>query len=532
MSALSDWTTLLPDAAAMRAVDRWAIEQQGVPGLQLMERAGEGVVRVLERLAPDAPVTVLCGKGNNGGDGLVVARLLREQGRHVAVVCCAPPEELSGDARANLDRLPDPPVLRLDGTPWEGPVAYAGAAEPRDLFPRGVVAVDALLGTGFKGEPHGVIAEAIEALGRSGAPTVSVDVPSGVDASTGQAGGAVVSAIATATFHAPKPGLWINPGKAHAGEIVVVDIGIPRGAPLDAEIGLIDAELLAAVPRRSALSTKFDSGQVLVAGGSAGLTGAPQMAARGAMRAGAGYVTVCVPASLQPVLAAAGIPEMMTRAQSEDGAGSFAPGAASEVLQALRPGGAIALGPGLGRSEGAQEFARALAAGAQAPLLIDADGLNAHAGRLGGLASRSHPTVLTPHAGELARLLEVSSAEVSARRLEHARAAAAASGAVVVLKGDDTLVAAPGGEVAVSRGASPALATAGTGDVLSGVVAALLAQGLGALQAAAAGVWLHAQAGRIAAERVGWVQSVIASDVIEALPAAAAAGAREGGRHV
>lgn len=509
----------------MRALDRWAIDDEGVPGLELMERAGEAVAREVERLCDEAPVTVLCGKGNNGGDGFVVARLLRERGRHVAVVSVAPPEELSGDARTNLERLSGPPVLRLDGTPWEGPVAGPAAAEHRDVLPPGGLAVDALLGTGFSGAPHGAVADAIVAICRCGDPVLSVDVPSGVDASSGEVQGPAVSAAATVSFHAGKPGLWVNPGKAHAGRVVVADIGIPRGAPVQAQAGLIDAAVLAGIPRRGPLSTKFDSGQVLVAGGSPGLTGAPAMAARGAMRAGAGYVMVCVPAPLQPILACAGIAEMMTLALAADDAGSLSAQSVAGVLDALRPRSAVVLGPGLGRGGGAGEFARALAAAAPSPLLIDADGLNAHAGRLADLAGRSAPTVLTPHAGELARLLEISSEEVSARRLAHVRAAAALARAVVVLKGDDTLVCSPEGMVAVSRGDAPALATAGTGDVLGGVIGALLAQGLGPFEAAAAGVWLHCRAGRLAAERVGWAQSVIAGDVIEALPAAAAAGA-------
>jgi hydroxyethylthiazole kinase-like uncharacterized protein yjeF len=501
---LPPWLVPLPDAVTMRAIDRWAIDEQGVPGLELMERAGAGVARAVERLDADGPVTVVCGKGNNGGDGLVVARLLRDSGRPVTVVCVAPAEQYTGDARANLERLPGEPPAPLG----RGPLARA-------------TIVDAVLGTGFQGEPHGAVAEAIDAVNATGARVVSVDVPSGVDASTGVVIGTAVRATATVTFHAAKPGLWIRPGKAHAGEVHVIDIGIPRGAPGGASVGLIAASVLEQLPRRAAPSTKFTSGHVLVAGGSRGLTGAPRMAAEASMRAGAGYVTVCVPASLQGALAGAGTPEMMTRALPDEDGALLADGV-GEVLEASARGGALALGPGLGRSSGAFAFARELAREAEVALVLDADGLNAHAGALAELTGRRAPTVLTPHAGELGRLLALDSAEIERERLRYARMAAAQAGAVIVLKGDDTLIADPDGTVAVSAGDSPALATAGTGDVLTGVIAALLAQGLDAFAAAAAGVWLHALAGREAARRLGAPEGVIATDVIAALPSARA----------
>jgi ADP-dependent NAD(P)H-hydrate dehydratase / NAD(P)H-hydrate epimerase len=509
VAQLADWLTPLPDAEAMRAVDRWAIEQQGVPGLELMERAGEGVAREVSRRVPDGLATVLCGKGNNGGDGLVVARLLRESGREVAVVCVAPPEEYRGDAAENLKRLPGKTPLALED------------AAAREAIAHAAVIVDALLGTGFAGEPHGPAAQAIDAINDAAAPVVAVDVPSGVDASSGVVAGAAVSAAATVTFHAAKPGLWIMPGKAHAGTVETIEIGVPRGAALEARIGLISASVCELLPKRAGDTTKFASGQVVIAGGSRGLTGAPRMASHASMRAGAGYVIACVPASLQDVLAAAATPELMTRGLAEQD-GSLAPAAVEEVIQNIRPDGALALGPGLGRSDGAVAFARMLAGGAHAPLVLDADGLNAHAGRLLALRARQAPTVLTPHAGELGRLLELDSKEIERERLRHVRAAAEQAGAIVVLKGDDTLVATPSGEVAVSRGGSPALATAGTGDVLTGVIAALLAQRVDPFTAAAAGVWLHAEAGREAARRQGAAEGVIAGDVIDALPAARA----------
>jgi hydroxyethylthiazole kinase-like uncharacterized protein yjeF len=393
--------------------------------------------------------------------------------------------------------------------------------EAGDVFAGATVIVDALLGTGFQGEPRGAVAGAIDAIGRAGAPVVSVDVPSGVDASTGVICGAAVRASVTVTFHADKPGLWIHPGKAHAGAVQTLDIGIPRGAPGATSIGLITARVREQLPRRGAASNKFVSGHVVVVGGSRGLTGAPRMAAEASMRTGAGYVTACIPESLQGIFAAGGTPEIMTRGLPGE-AGALTIDGVTEALAATARSGALALGPGLGRDPQSFELARALTDRAEVALVLDADGLNAHAGRLGDLARRRAPTVLTPHAGELARLLELDSSEIESERLRHVRVAAERSGAVVALKGDDTLIADPDGRVAVSQGGSPALATAGTGDVLTGVISALLAQGLDAFLAAAAGVWLHAQAGRVAARQVGAAEGVIASDVIASLPAARA----------
>jgi hydroxyethylthiazole kinase-like uncharacterized protein yjeF len=342
-------------------------------------------------------------------------------------------------------------------------------------------------------------------------------VPSGVDASTGEISGVAVHAVATATFAAAKPGLWINPGKARAGAIRVVDIGIPPGAPVaPPDVGLIhDVSVLALVPRRRPGWTKFDSGHVLVAGGARGLSGAPCLASEAAQRAGAGYVTACVPASLETIFEVR-LLEVMTRGLP-DHEGAHTEAGVEQVLELAKRGGALVAGPGVGRTDGAVAFIRRLVRDADVPVLLDADGLNAHAGELAALASRSAPTVLTPHEGELGRLLGIDSDAVKAQRLHHVREAARAADAVVVLKGDDSLVAEPGGMVAVSPGASAALATAGTGDVLSGVIAAILARGVDPFAAACAGVRLHARAGVHAAGERG-VDGVIARDVIEALP--------------
>ncbi len=505
---LPDWLDPLPDAEQQRGLDRWAIDELGMPGLELMERAGAGLAEVVQRRAPIGEIVVVCGKGNNGGDGLVCARLLRRLGRASRVLLIGSTDELHGDARANYERLEGEPPEAFD------PIALAGAA----------AIVDAILGTGFSGEAHDPAAAAIDAINASGARVVvACDVPSGVDASTGEVHGPAVRADATVTFHAAKPGLWIAPGKGYAGDVEVIDIGIPQGGPADPQIGLISARVTHRVPRRGRESTKFAAGSVLVCGGSLGLTGAPSMASEAAMRAGAGYVTAFVPASLNPIFESRLLEPMTVPLPDDDG--SLTPAGADAVLEHVERSDALVLGPGIGRTDGAFELARRLARDATLPLLLDADGLNAHAGRLESLAQRSAPAVLTPHAGELARLIESDSGAIEARRLQSVRVAASAAQTIVVLKGDDTLVAHPDGRVGVSRGGAPALATAGSGDVLSGVTGAYLAKRMDPFEAACAAVLVHAEAGRHAAQRIG-PEGVIASDVIDALPHALTAALR------
>ena len=517
--SLPGWVDPVFDAEEMRAADRFAIEERGVPSIELMERAGEGLARATAEVADAAgtgvrggPVRVVIGKGNNGGDGLVAARVLREEGRAGDVLSVAPVDELEGDPRTNLERLPGPaPAPFEDGRGLDGSAAV----------------VDALFGTGFSGAPREPVAGAIARINSQPAPVVACDVPSGVDAASGEVEGEAVRARATATFHGPKVGLHVAPGAFCAGEVRTIDIGIPRDAPAPQGAGLIAERALELVPHRTREGTKFTSGVVVLAGGSLGLTGAPTMAALAAMRAGAGYVQLAVPASTEHVFALKLVEAMTEGLPEEDGA--HVPRGADAVARLAERAGAVVLGPGLGKSDGAFEFAREAARRVEAPLLVDADGLNAHAGALESLAGRSAPTILTPHPGELGRLLGREASEVSARRLACAREAAKRSGAIVVLKGDDSLVAAPEGPVAISPGATPALATAGTGDVLSGLVGTLLAKGLDAFCAAAAGVLAHARAGREAARRVG-ADHTIASDVIDAIPAALGGGARGGRR--
>jgi ADP-dependent NAD(P)H-hydrate dehydratase / NAD(P)H-hydrate epimerase len=498
---LEPWLEGVYDAERMRATDEWAIQQQGVPSLELMEAAGRATARAAGEVARSGRVSVVCGKGNNAGDGLVAARVLAETGYDVEVLFLWSHGELSPDAQSNLER-------------YSGASRQVAPEELGDALARSGAVIDAIFGTGFSGAPRSPADAAIEAINGADAPVVAADIASGVDASTGEVEGAAVRADVSVGFHAAKLGHWIAPGKEHAGEVRVAEIGIPADAPTEPAAGLIRENVLSLAPPRAAGSTKFSSGQVLIVGGSRGLTGAVCMAAEAAIRAGAGYATVAVPRDLEHIFEVK-LTEVMSHGFA-GARGNLGPEAAEPILEAAERAAAVALGPGLGRAEGAFELARSLAPRLTAPLLIDADGLNAHAGRLDPLAERDAPTVLTPHAGELARLLETDSDHVSAHRLACAREAAQRSGAIVVLKGDDTLVV-DDDRVAINRFGSPALATAGTGDVLSGVISALLARGVEPFAAACAGVLAHARAGRVAGERSG-IESVIATDVIEAVP--------------
>ena len=496
-----DWLDPLYDAAGMAGMDRWAIEDRGVPSLELMEVAGGALARETELIAGRGPIRIVCGKGNNGGDGMVAARLLRAAGHEVDALSIWALDDLSPDSTANLSRL-DGGAREVDEGEWSAALAGSGAI------------VDAIFGTGFTGAPRGAAAAAIAAINAAGSPIVACDVASGVDASSGEIATVAVEADLTVTFHAPKVGHRIAPGKGHTGRLVVAPIGIPDGAPAAPAAGVIRETVLDLPPRRTAGSTKFSSGDVFVVGGSRGLTGAPCMASHAAIRAGAGYATVGCPANLEPVLEAK-LTEVMTIGLGQVGGGLGA-AAAEPILERAERSACVVLGPGLGRAAHSFRLVRELVPRIPVPLLVDADGLNAIGADLEPLRARTAATVLTPQAGELGRLLGCDSTDVAAHRLAKALLASAEAGAVVVLKGDDTIVA-DGDRVAVNALASPALATAGTGDVLSGTIGALIARGCEPFDAACAGVYAHSRAGRLAARRVG-AESVIASDVIEALP--------------
>ncbi len=508
----------LVTAAEMRALDRHTMETLSVPGALLMELAGAAVARELLRLsAPGARVWIFCGAGSNGGDGLVVARQLLLRGVAVSVVPVLGGADWRGDAAANAARA------RAAGVPFT-------AAPP--AFEPGAVIVDAIFGTGLSRAAEGEPAAAIERI-RSARPecrVLSVDLPSGLDADRGQPLGASVVADVTVTIGLPKLGLVLEPGRTHAGRVVVARVGIADAAPGVAPSAELWTRAGAArrLPGRPRDGHKGRFGHVLVVAGSQGKTGAASLAALGAARVGAGLVTIACPEGVEAVLARAAL-EVMTAAVPETAQHAFGRAAEKPVLELAAARDVVALGPGVGRSDDTRAFVRSVAGGLARPLVLDADGLVAFVDALGELRARHAPTVLTPHPGEAALLLGSTAAEVNRDRLAAARRLAADSGAVVVLKGAATVVAEPDGAVVVNPTGGPALAAGGTGDVLTGVIAGLLAQGLGASAAAALGAFLHGDAAdRLAAER--GEAGLLASEVAGALPdALRALGVNSGG---
>lgn len=490
-------------AEQMRSIDRRAVEEYGMPSLLLMENAGRAVAeRAARRLSPGGRVTVLCGGGNNGGDGFVAARHLYNRGFEVACCLAVPRERVRDDARANLE------LAERLGIPirQEAPTLAAG------------LIVDALLGTGFRGEPRGAVAEQIRLANESGLPILAVDVPSGLDSDTGRASAGAIRAVETVTFGLPKLGLLTYPGRELAGELTVARISLPR--PLLEETALpewITAERAAPLwPTRAADSHKGESGRVFVLAGSPGLTGAAALCCDSALRAGAGLVTLGIPESLNPILEIK-LTEAMTLPLPETAGHTHAPASLQTVLQRLEGAGAGAVGPGLGRHPATGELVRALLARFPVPLVVDADGLALVSPAEEGLFPAN--CVITPHPGEMARLLGTTVEAVQSNRIETARDAARRLGCVVVLKGAATVIAAPDGRLAVNSSGGPALATGGTGDVLTGITVAALARGLAPYDAAVGAVFLHGLAGEVAGERNG-APGTVAGDVVAAVPEA------------
>ena len=498
----------LVGAATMRALDRHTIETLGVPGELLMESAGRAVAEAaLELRPPGAAVDVLVGPGSNGGDGLVAARHLHLLGVVVRALCAADPAALRGDAGANAARA------RAAGVPLQ---AFAPELAPAPLL------VDALFGTGLARAVEGTAARAIawiEAARRAGSRVLAVDLPSGLDADTGQPLGEAVRADATLTLGLPKLGLAQEPGRSLAGRVRVARIGIADAGP-----GLRpDAELWTRrgaggrLPARPRAGHKGSFGHVLVVAGSVGKTGAAALAAAGAGRSGAGLVTVACPAGLNDVLEGL-CTEAMTAPVPDTKERCFAAAAEDALLALAEARDAVALGPGIGTHPETVSLVRSLAARLERPLVLDADGLNALGPAVGVLKARRAPSILTPHPGEAARLLGISTQEVNRDRVGAARRLAEASGGVVLLKGAASVIAAPDGRVVLNPTGGPALASGGTGDVLTGVVAGLLGQGLEARDAAALGAFVHGLAGDRLATRRG-PAGLLAGDVAAELPA-------------
>jgi hydroxyethylthiazole kinase-like uncharacterized protein yjeF len=512
------------NASQMQRIDRLTTERYGVPTLTLMENAGQGVADFLaRRYAPleNHRIAIVCGRGNNGGDGLVVARLLRQRLLKPRVLLVADPSEMRGDAATNLQRLQP-----------SGPPEVVGSPEAwREIYPTlegATLLVDALLGTGLTRPLEGFLLEVVGDLNRlRPAPTVvAVDLPSGLSADTGSVIGECIRANASVTFTAPKLAHVLPPACERVGEWEVVDIGTPLEA-LESDASLTlnltqesDLEWLSKPRRPDAHKGSF--GHVLVIAGSVGKTGAAAMSALAALRAGAGLVTVATPRSALPVVAGLGL-EFMTAPLPETAAGTIALQAVDEKLmeQLVEGKSLIALGPGISGAPETVEFVRELVRDTDLPMVIDADGLNALAGSLRCLAGRTRVRVLTPHPGEMARLAGRSTAEIQSGRLEVAQAFAAEHHVHLVLKGFRTLVADPGGAVWVNPTGNPGMAKGGTGDVLTGLVAGFLAEfhDRPVTEVVAAAVYVHGLAGDLAAEEIGEI-SMLAGDLLVKIPAA------------
>ena len=504
-------------AEQMREADRRTIHELGIPGVVLMECAGRAVANeILQRyphLVP-GPVLVLCGKGNNGGDGLVVARTLLQHGWQVTTVVLAEETSISGDARLCLDIL-----LRL-GAPLEFATDLTGLENFLSQLPSPALIVDALLGTGLSSPIGGQHALAIAWMNRSEAPKVAIDIPSGLDATSGAILGSVLSADLTVTLAAVKLGQIIYPGVTCCGELVVAEIGIPQALldELAAGILLDGKEVRQLLPLRPEAGHKGTFGHLLLVAGSRGKSGAAALAAAAALRAGAGLVTVAAPFSQQTTLAIKLTEAMTTPLDEVDGA--LAGTALTQIAALWQDKNVLALGPGLGRSAVTAALVRQVIQDCHLPLVLDADALFALAGHSELLAMRPvGTTILTPHPGEMAHLLGVSIGEIEADRVGTARRFAEKHGVVLVLKGARTVIAAPDGGIMINPTGHAGMATGGMGDLLTGIIAALLCQGSPPLAAAAAGVWMHGRSGDRLRSRFGDA-GLLASDLLAEIPAA------------
>jgi len=511
-------------AAQMAEVDRLSTARFGIPPLTLMENAGRHVAEALRReFSAARRVTLFCGKGNNGGDGFVAARYLRQQGIQLSVVLCGDPAELAGDARVNYE------ALLKTGAQVEVVAEPSGWGPQRGQWLECDVIVDALLGTGLSGPVRGLLAEVVEAVNaaRNRSRVLAVDIPSGLASDTGELIGPAIEADLTVTFTATKLGHIFPPACTRIGRLIVAHIGSPpelyEDNP-DLFLNLITAHQFSRFPfRRARTAHKGDFGHVLVVGGSRGKSGAAAMAGLSALRAGAGLVTVATPESVLPTVAALAA-EIMTEPLPATEVGTissqaFAYGRFEKLLESKT---VLALGPGLGLHPETVEFVRTVLRHCKLPLVLDADGLNALAGALEVLREcQAQTLVLTPHPGEMARLVASTTAEVQRDRVGVARRFAQAYRAFVVLKGYRTLVATPEGQVYVNPTGNPGMASGGSGDVLTGLLAGLLAQSGDAPVAdvLSLGVYLHGRAGDLGVETVG-EQPLIARDILEAFPSA------------
>ncbi len=507
--------SLVVTASEMQAMDRQTIEAFGLPGRVLMENAGRGATRLfMERVYPLAPgpVAVAAGRGNNGGDGFVMARYLSQMGIAVTVYLLARREQVRGDAAANLKLLETLKVKVIE-MPEEGDLD-----KHKNKMAHAACWIDALLGTGLNSDLRGRFARMVDFINRLERPVLAVDIASGLDSDTGRVCGTCIRATATATFAFAKIGHLVTPGAEYTGHLRVIDIGIPEHIvrQIDPAQYVIDGprvqNLLAPRPLTAHKGT---CGHVLVAAGARGKTGAAAMAAQGAMRAGAGLVTLACPASVQPVVASK-LTEVMTIAVTDHDQGFLGQGADRQILASATGKTCLALGPGMGTEPATVDVVTRVVTNCKIPMIIDADGLNCLS-KAGLPLKTQAPLILTPHPGEMARLSGQTTAAVQSDRVNSARGLALANKAVVVLKGARTIVAGPDGRCGINLSGNPGMAAGGMGDVLTGLIAGFLAQGFSPLEAAQAAVWIHGQAADRLVETKGpWGYTAL--EVLETVP--------------
>lgn len=502
-------------AEQMRELDRRATEEFGVPSIILMENAGLRTFDAAYRMLSEVDgyrVTIVAGRGNNGGDGFVVARHMRQVGADVRVLLVGKAEDIKGDAKVNLE------IAARSGIPIE---EVTDIDRVRTALAHSDLVVDALFGTGIRGEITGLPGEIIDAINECERPVLAVDLPSGLDADTGEICGRCVRADETVTFGLPKIGLAIYPGADYAGEVSVAEIGIPNAAVATAGVKTYvtdEEDVRYRIPTRPPDAHKGTFGHAAIIAGSVGMTGAAAMSGAAAVRIGAGLVTLGIPESLNDILEVK-VTEVMTVPMPETDTRSFSLAAKSKALELIDRCDSVAVGPGLSRNAETIKFILELLPEIGKPMVIDADGLNAVAEDISVLQRLKAPAIITPHPGEMSRLTGTPTGDIQSNRLKTAQEAAKSLGVVVVLKGAATVIASPDGEAWINSTGSVAMASGGMGDVLTGAIVGLLAQGLSPVDAAISAVYIHGRAGEMAAEEVG-LAGTAATDLLPRLPRA------------
>lgn len=501
----------LASSEQMREFDRLATERYGIPSIVLMENAGrhvyESVFQILDSIA-GKKIVIISGKGNNGGDGFLAARHLRDAGADVSVCITADASDIKGDAKINFD------ILVKTGFHIS---LIRSVDELEPVLAQCDAVVDAMYGTGLKGDITGLIADVINAINKCGKTVISVDIPSGVDADNGQIQGVCVKADITATFALPKLGLFLYPGAAYTGVVFAADIGIPHELYDDIKVEITTQEFAAeSLPDRSHDAHKGTFGTTVVIAGSRGMTGAAALASEAVLKSGAGLSVLCVPVSLQQMMATK-LTEVMTKGLPETADVMLSSSALDEALQVCEKASSIVLGCGIGICDDTCEFVNAFIKASKAPMVIDADALNCISKSNEKSSIFRNNLVITPHPAEMARLLGTTTAEIQSDRLGAARKASQQFGCVVVLKGAGTVIMNSDGRAFVNTTGNPGMATGGTGDILAGVIGSLISQGMNAFDAAVSGVFIHGAAGDIAADEIG-ESGMLAGDLLRAIP--------------